>query len=436
MKKLTFIITLLLSIATFAQKDELKVLKKILGKDKPTPTEVDDYYAKSLSLSMLATEESDKVYSEFYKSSLPLLQMKSLGAMATPDQKLKFISVKNIEDLVSGLNNTLAFEKKSGKLVQTDFIKSSFQELKPLLWNFVVALDGQQKFSDVSKAAYAIYKMDTTDQERLYIAANYAFRAKEYDKSLALFNELNALNYTGEATLYMAKNKATDQEDAFATAAERNNFVKIGTHTAPRTEKVPSKRGEIYRLISYMYIEKGDIPAAKKSIVDARKNNPDDTTLIITEADLYFKTNDFETYKKLITEASLKNPNDADLFYNLGVMAGKSKDGKAEAEKNYLKAIQINPKYKDAYINLAALKLSEDGDLVKKMNNITGISAAENKKYEALKAELNGVRKAALVYYEKAYEIDKTDVNIKSDLISIYKSLEMNDKVKELNNSK
>ena len=436
MKKLIVATAFLVSIATFAQKDELKTLKKIYSKAVPSPSDLVEYKAKISTLEALASEESDKVYLEFYKSSLPVLQVKSLGITATPEQRLKFVSVQAIQDLVSGLNKTVAFEKKSGKMIYTDDIKQTFATTKPLLWQYVVALDGEQKFSDVSKTAYAIYQMDTTDQERLYIAANYAFRAKDYNRSLELFNELNALNYTGEATLYVAKNKATDQEDSFATANQRDNLVKLGTHIDPRVEKIPSKRGEIYKLISYMYIEKGDIPAAKKAIVDARNSNPDDTSLIIAEADLYLKTNDFETYKKLISEATVKNPNDADLFYNLGVISGKTKEGKAEAEKNYLKAIQINPKYKDAYINLAALKLGEDAELITKINKITGVTVAENKKYEALKKELDNIRKEALVYYEKAYEIDKTDVNIKNDLISIYKVLEMNDKIKQIKATK
>lgn len=437
MKKLTFLLTAFLSIATFAQKDELKALKKIYAKTTLTASDLVDYNSKIASLEGVAREESDKVYLEFYKANLPLVQIKSLGNnTATQDQMLKYISVQSIQYLESVLNSTLDYEKKSGKLIYTDDIKKTIQTYKPLLWNYIVTLDAQQKFSDISKASYAIYKMAVSDQERLYIAANYAFKAKDYDRSLELFKELNDLNYTGEATLYVAKNNATGQDDTYASAKDRDTYVKLGTHSDPRIEKIPSKRGDIYTLISYMYIEKNDIPSAKKAIVDARKANPDDTSLIITEADLYLKTNDFETYKKLISEALLKNPNDADLFYNLGVISGKTKEGKAEAEKNYLKAIEINPKYKNAYINLAGLRLSKDTELVEKMNKITGTSPAENKKYDALKAELTAIRKEALVYYEKAYEIDKTDADIKANLISIYKSLEMNDKVKQINANK
>ncbi len=436
MKKITFIISLFLSVATFAQKDELKALKKIYAKATPSVSDLSEYQANITSLETLATDESDKVYKEFYKANLPLLQIRALGPTATPEQMLKFVSVPMIQSTVTALNNTLAFEKKSGKAIYSDDIKRTLQSAKPLFWQLVIALDTKQNFTDVYKTAYAIYEMDKTDHERLYIAANYAFRAKDYDKALEMFNELNALNYTGEATLYVAKNKATDQEDSYATANERDNFVKLGTHINPRIEKVPSKRGEIYKLISFIYIEKGDIPAAKKAIVDARAANPDDISLLMAEADLYLKTNDFVTYKKLISEATLKNPNDADLFYNLGVIAGKTKDGRAEAEKNYLKAIQINPKYKDAYVNLANLELTDDNDLINKMKNIKGVTAPEMKKYNALKAEFDKIRKAALAYYEKAFEIDKTDVNIKNDLISIYKSLEMNDKAKQLKESK
>jgi Tfp pilus assembly protein PilF len=57
-------------------------------------------------------------------------------------------------------------------------------------------------------------------------------------------------------------------------------------------------------------------------------------------------------YKVLISWK--KNPNDADLVFNLGVISGNAKDV-ANAEKYYLRTMEIDPKYVNAYINLAAL---------------------------------------------------------------------------------
>jgi tetratricopeptide (TPR) repeat protein len=56
-------------------------------------------------------------------------------------------------------------------------------------------------------------------------------------------------------------------------------------------------------------------------------------------------------YKKLVGEALEKDPNNADLVFNLGVISANAKNT-ADAEKYYLKAIEINPKYTNAYLTL------------------------------------------------------------------------------------
>src|SRR5574343_1621322 len=86
MKKLILSATLLLSVATFAQKDELKTLKKIYAKDAPSAEEIQTYKTTLTALETLATEESDKVYTNFYKVMLPILELSSQGATPNPAQ--------------------------------------------------------------------------------------------------------------------------------------------------------------------------------------------------------------------------------------------------------------------------------------------------------------------------------------------------------------
>ena len=150
MKKLILSATLLLSVATFAQKDELKTLKKIYAKDAPSAEEIQTYKTTLTALETLATEESDKVYTNFYKVMLPILELSSQGATPNPAQVAKLISAKNISILADGLNQTLDFEKKSGKKIYTDDINETIQSYKPMFWDFVVALDGQKKYNEVS----------------------------------------------------------------------------------------------------------------------------------------------------------------------------------------------------------------------------------------------------------------------------------------------
>jgi len=430
MKKLILSATLLLSVATFAQKDELKTLKKIYAKDAPSAEEIQTYKTTLTALETLATEESDKVYTNFYKVMLPILELSSQGATPNPAQVAKLISAKNISILADGLNRTLDFEKKSGKKIYTDDINETIQSYKPMFWDFVVALDGQKKYNEVSEILYSIYQLDKNDQEKLYLAASYAINANNYDRAIDFHKELIAINYTGEGTLYYAKNKASGNEDVYSDKATRDSFVRIGSHILPREEKITSKRGDIFKTYAMLLVEKGKVEEAKTAISDARKMNPKDTSLILLEADMCLKNNDTEMYKKLINEVLVTNPNDVDLLFNLGVVNQNSNQF-VEAEKYYTKVLEINPKYVNAYLNLSNMKLFPDLKIVEDMNNL-GTSANDLKKYNALKAERVKLFNAALPLLEKAYELDSANESVKSNLLEVYSFLEMTEKYKAL----
>ena len=54
------------------------------------------------------------------------------------------------------------------------------------------------------------------------------------------------------------------------------------------------------------------------------------------------------------------------------------------AEDSYLKAIELNADYFDAYNNLASIYLDETRPIIDKMNSL-GMSDADQKKYTQLK---------------------------------------------------
>ena len=172
------------------------------------------------------------------------------------------------------------------------------------------------------------------------------------------------------------------------------------------------------------------VEEAKKAITEARKLNPDDTNLILTEADLYLKVKDFDTYTKLVNQALENNPNNVDLVYNLGVIAANANKIE-EAEKYYKKALQINPNYYNANFNLAELMLRADEKFVTEMNKL-GTSEKDNKRYAVLKADREKNFSALLPYLEKAYELQPENEAAKRTLMSVYNALEMTDKYKAL----
>jgi len=425
---------MMVTLSTFAQKDELKALKRIYAKEVPSSDDIVDYKANISKLETSATEEGDKVYTQFYKCMLPVLEVTALGQNATSMQLAQFITPKAISTLEVGLNATLDYEKKTGKKVYTDDINETIESYKPILINFALALGNAKKSKEAAQVFYSIYKLDKKDAEKLYYAANFAVDAKDNDAALDYYEQLKAINYSGEGITYLATNKSTKSEETFNNKVERDLFVKTGTHENPKEEKTPSRRGEIYKNIALILIQKGKIDEAKTAVADARKLDPEDTSLIITEADLYYQLKDFDTYKKLISQALEKNPNDAVLVYNLGVVSAKA-NNLVDAEKYYSRVIEIDPKYTDAYLNLAYLKLDSDKPIVDEMNKLT-TSDKDNKRYEVLKKNRETLFKAALPYFEKVYELDPQRDGVVDNLLSVYNFLEMTDKYKALKATK
>lgn len=422
--------TLAMSISVSAQKDELKTLKKIYAKDTPSAADMQEYKAAVAKLETTATEEGDKVYTNFYKCMAPIMDIAVLGKDVTPTQLANAFTPKSIESLAIGLNATLDYEKKSGKKIYTDDIMETIAGFKPEIVNLAVALSNAKRYNEAGDVLNSLYLLDKKDTDKLFYSASLYVNGKDYDKALKGYEELKKLNYSGEATLYFATNKTSKQEEQFASTTERDLFLKSGSHEKPRDEKVPSKRGEIYKNVALILMEQGKTNEAKLAITEARKMNPNDDSLILTEADLYLKLNDFETYKSLVNEALAKNPNNADLVFNLGVISANAQKID-EAKTYYKRAIEIDPKYFNAYLNLSEVMLRGDDKYVDEMNKL-GTSEKDNKRYEVLKAERNKNFNEILPYLEKAVELEPTNEPAKRTLLSVYNALEMTDKYKDL----
>lgn len=429
-KHIVWASTMLISVSALAQKDELKVLKKIYSKEAPKPADVVEYKTNLAKLEGIASEEGDKISAGFYKAMLPFVEILSLGPMATSAQKAQAVNAKSVVEIEKGLNATLDYEKKIGKKTYTDDILAKIELYKNDILNLAISLGKQEKYQDSANVLYALYLLDKKNQDNLFYAASYAINAKNYDQALGYYEELKKLNYTGESTVYWAVNKTTKEEESFPSKENRQLFIKAGSHEKPRDEKTESRRGEIFKNIALILVEKGKIEEAKTAVAEARKENPSDTSLILTEAELYLKVNDFATYTKLINEVLEKNPNNVDLIYNLGVISANA-NKLEEAEKHYKRALEINPNYFNANLNLAELKLRADEKFVIEINKL-GTSEKDNKRYEFLKAEREKNFKSILPYLEKAVEVEPTNEPAKKTLLSVYNALEMTDKAKAL----
>jgi len=416
---------LLMSISAFAQKDELKALKKLDSKIEdaqgpPAAADIAEYkrLLGEAEPKISAAPNDQKADFYYYKGNYAFLEMFSNPAKA----QSAFFTLKENYDKV------LEIEKTGKKKYSDEILKETYPEIKQQIVNMAEAIAKQNTKEGFAMAAayyHAAYELVPADVSVLYNAAAMAINSGDYKKALDYYLELDKTGWTGEGKVFTAVKKDTKEVESFPNEQTRDLSVKTGAYVNPGVQEFKSQKPEISSKIAVLYLELGQTDKAKEALATARKLNPDDVSLIVAEANLYYKADDIEGYKRLINEAIAKNPTNAELFYNLGIVSTKN-DPKA-AEGYFKKALEIKADYFDSYVRLGDLMLVDEQKLTDQMNGL-GNTAADNKKYEALKKQKDANYKSAVGYYEKAHGLKADDQYVIGMLTSLYQALEMTDK--------
>lgn len=411
----------MLSASGFAQKDELKALKKMSKKkDMPTAQELQEFKnllnATEAKLGNADDEQKAEYY--YYKGGYAMVEMGMKPATGA----------KNLAESVESFNKVLEIERGMKKKEYTQEIR---EEIYPVLKNSLITqaqmLGKQDRYKDAYPLFEQVYRISPTDTVHLYNAAAYAVNGQEYNKAIEYYKELQRLGFTGKSVNYTARNIEKNEVEYFGDKKVRDLYVANKTHDQPGIFREESKKGDIVKNIALIYINQGEKEKAKNAIMEARKLNPDDTSLILAEAQFYLEAKDYESYKKAVKQVLDKGSKDPNLYFNLGVTSAQSGQIK-EAEQYYNKAIELKPDFVSAYYNLGILKLNGEEAIVKEMND----SKTSDKRYNELKKLRNDKYKDALTYLEKAYKIEPDNQDVKNLLGTLYQGLEMMDKYKAL----
>lgn len=234
-------------------------------------------------------------------------------------------------------------------------------------------------------------QLNHKDTAIFYYAALSAQLAGDYENAITYYKEAIALNFTSEGAAYY------NMYEAYKSLEKADDAVK---YLEEGFTKFPKNPNILFSLINH-YINKGDDPS--KILVYMEKALNDD-------------------------------PNNASLYFAKGTLHDKLNDVE-EATKSYIKAIEIDPKFFDAYYNLGALYFNNGVKFVEEANKVP---AREVDKYDALMAKANVEFRKSLPYMEKALEINSNSKEVLEALKNIYfrfrsESDEMNKKYQETN---
>ena len=290
-------------------------------------------------------------------------------------------------------------------------------------------LVSSNNYSTASDYFSNAYKLSQKDTLYLYYAASSSVNAQQYDKSLAMYEKLKSLGFTGIEKQYFAVNKETNKEESFDSKVLRDISVKSKSHINPTEKNTKSKYPEIIKNMALIYNQRGETEKALEAMREARDENPDDLNLVLTEANVHYTMGNIQKFKELLEYATGKDPENAELQYNLGVIAAEAKDV-VNAKKYYQRAVELDPNYTNAYINLAALILGQEESIIDEMNNL-GTSAADDRRYDELREERKQLYYEAIPYLEKALVADPSNVQAAKTLSNIFSATGDDAKAKE-----
>ncbi|MBT4882040.1 MAG: tetratricopeptide repeat protein, partial [Flavobacteriales bacterium] len=241
-----------------------------------------------------------------------------------------------------------------------------------------------------------------------YNAGNYNSALKHYAAIFDIIpldeeDQLKRGNITKETILYNSFFSAYKMKDNTKSKELLQELIDINFNE-------PS----IFTHMSNIYIEEKNTDKALEYLALGRDMFEEDQALINAEINLYIQLGrTSELIGKLGEAIALDDENDL-LYFNRGTIYDQEGDI-ANAEKDYLKALDLNPTAFGANYNLGALYFNKGVETNNKANG-----TSNNNVYAKLKKRADAAFAKALPYLEAAHELDADDKNTLLSLKQLY----------------
>lgn len=390
MKKLITIILLLFLSFSYGQKRELRNANK--------------FYDSGEFSSALDLLESSKVLFDSSDDKVKSQQMLLYGKIHT-----------SMQDFSLAME---AFNISKDLGISSDQLGPELMRLENLIITNAIADQESGNSLDAAIKLKMAYDLNPeVNQDYLYFAAGNAVNSINYSLALEYYLLLRDINYDGVTTKFYITEVESGNEIEISSEDEFNLLQKSKDYDNPREELTESRLPEIVKNIALIYKELGDNDKALQAIETARSSNPDDVSLITTAANIYYELGDKESFKNSMALAIEKEPNNALLFYNLGVISTELGE-KDSAFNYYKKSIELDPLYESSYLNLVALILEGEQDIVDEMNTL-GTSRSDNLRYDELKKTREDLYKSCVPILKDLIALNNNTDAIRT-LMNIY----------------
>jgi tetratricopeptide (TPR) repeat protein len=388
---------------TYAQKNQIKAAQKEL---KAGNSEQVIAILSPVEYLISNASDGDRIHFYFLKGT-------ALVNLASRNNN----NSKNLLQALTAFSDLIEVEKEANQYKYTALAIESLYKIKKGLIYSANEDMLSENYAESSNKFYQAYLIDKRDTLQLYNAAFSYKSAHENDLALQCYEELRAINYSGNHEVFIAYSKSKLTDEYFDTLTERDTRIQSGTHFRPRQE-LQSKKAEIYKSIALIYVQSGYKEKAMKAISQARNLDGKDLSLALVEANLYLETKDYDYFDNLVSVIIESNPTNAALVTQLGLNC-QNEQYYEGAEYYYKRAIAMNPNYMEAYVNLSALLVEKSIKIGNQMNDYFGSSTADRNAFRELKIEKEQIDKRVYNNLQKVVAIDPFNSSVKQLLNSL-----------------
>jgi len=243
--------------------------------------------------------------------------------------------------------------------------------------NFEGALRAFEHALDISQRPF-IDMPETTNL--LYNAALSAYESKNWDKAVRYLNPLHGKKFSVNAT----------------------------------------------HLLFNAFLEQGDAPGAIRVMAEGIENFEENEEMVLLLADLHVQRGDIKNAIKTLDEAIARDPSNFKFHHTQGLIYQKSGDFN-KAILAYFEAAEHAPDELMIYVNIAKCYYNIGVEIEANARTITSISAVRVEQGRSAAAF-----ESAVSWLDKVYEKEPADQVVLSELMQLYRTLRVTDKVRSL----
>lgn len=277
-----------------------------------------------------------------------------------------------------------------------------------------------------------------------YKNQSYANAVKQFETSIAINKEtFDRVDTMGiyYAALSADKGNLNDKAKEYY---KRSIDIQYGKATGEAEMVRP------YFFLAQIFKKEKNDAEYLNTLKTARKAYPNNKDLLNEELNYYITTGKLNEAISSVDEAITKEPSNKNNYLNKSILydnLANPKDGKKLDDKSYddyfgkslesaKKGFEIDSNFYDAAFQVGALYYNKGVRQTEYANTITGISAAEQKKYEAETKKADVLFRQSLPYFEKCEKLGNSDKETLKQLYTtmkqIYQFTEQPDKMKAI----